>query len=154
MARIMFICLTAALILGQGCPPPPDTCPAAAGGEWPEYAGRWSSITNAAGSKYSDWGWMDVTIHQDGTFTGNCRDYIFDYIWEMTTAWGRIPVSVYNPGGNSRQICGAINFDAGSATIQLQGFEVQQATLEIHSESQLAFVFGSGFPYTVINIQR
>ena len=142
-----------------GCPP--DGGPIGGGqcidyegeGWWPEYIGPWESIRNAAGSVNSNRAYLDVDIAADGTFSGIYFDYIYDYTWQMPTHMGTIPVSVYNPFGSARRVCGVINFDEKDGIVNFVGIGETTFTLTIHSAESITLGFPSGFHYTSSNIR-
>ncbi len=123
-------------------------------GSWPEYTGAWKSLRNAAGSKNSTWAYLEVSIKDDGTFSGAYRKYQYDYTYNMDTAFGSYPVQVYNPSGNPRDIRGAINFGAGTGIATLGGMGETTFTVQVLSRTEVAFIFPTGFGFTVANIQR
>jgi hypothetical protein len=123
-------------------------------GSWPEYTGDWKSLRNAAGSKNSTWAYLEVSLKDDGTFDGTYRKYQYDYTYNMTTAFGTYPVEVYNPSGNTREIRGAIDFGAGTGVATLGGMGETTFSVQVLSSREIAFIFPSGFGFTVANIQR
>lgn len=123
-------------------------------GSWPEYAGNWGSITGAAGSKHSTWAYLEVVLGEDGTFSGTYRRYGYSYTYNMSTAWGTYPVDVYNPAGNAKTTRGAVNFGAKTGVMTFEGIGETTFTLSVISGKEIAFLFPSGFGFTVANIQR
>lgn len=123
-------------------------------GSWPEYTGAWKSLRNAAGSKNSTWAYLEVSLKDDGTFAGTFQKYQYDYTYNMTTAFGTYPVEVYNPSGRTREIRGAVNFGAGTGIATLGGMGETTFTVQVLSSREIAFIFPSGFGFTVANIQR
>lgn len=123
-------------------------------GDWPEYQGDWASLVTAAGSKYSSWVYLDVTINRDGTFQGTYESYVYDYTWNMYTAWGIIPTPVYVPDGDSMGVSGVIDFNDLTGEMTFEGIGETTFDVVVFSESEVALSFPDGFYYSVANIQR
>ncbi|MHB9027837.1 MAG: hypothetical protein ACYC9O_03635 [Candidatus Latescibacterota bacterium] len=123
-------------------------------GNWPEYAGAWKSIGGAAGVKFRAWSFLNVTISNDGIFSGAYQRYRYDFTYNMSTAIGTVPVEVYNPAGNPKAARGAINFDSKTGVMSFEGIGETTFALEVLSSKEIAFVFPTGFTFTVANIQR
>jgi hypothetical protein len=123
-------------------------------GQWPQQAGHWESIRNAAGSKFESWAYMSIDVAENGTFRGTYRDYEYDYSWDMPTQMGTIPVQVYNPAGPERAVSGAIHFTDDHGEADFAGIGETTFSLNQLSLTEIALIFPTGFAYTVANVQR
>ena len=153
---VSFLCLILVLF---GCEKKEKTtdsflCDYESYGLWSSFSGNWKSINDAAGEKHASWAYLNVTLSEDGTFSGTYESYVFDYVYNMPTHMGTIPVPVYNPGGDKNDICGVIDFKNKSGEATFRDIGKISFTLEEHSSNELAFVYSSGFNYTVSNIKR
>ncbi len=123
-------------------------------GSWPQYGGKWKSITGAAGSKFARWVYLDITIAEDGRFSGRYSSYQYDYTYNMSTHMGTVPVDVYNPSSSFRDISGALNFGTNTGVATFGGIGETSFTINRISSDEIAFIFPSGFQYTVANVDR
>lgn len=123
-------------------------------GEWPQYTGKWGSLSEAVGSKLSSWAYLDITIGKDATFSGSYKKYAYSSTWNMPTAWGNIPTPIYVSDGIPKAVSGAIDFTKLTGEISFQDIGATSFTLTILSDNDVSMSFPSGFTFTVANIKR
>ncbi len=123
-------------------------------GEWPQHEGHWSSIIGAAGDKHSQWAYMDITIDTNGVFSGTYQSYHLDYVYNMETNVGTIPISVYNPGGASKTVNGAIDFENTKGLCTFEGIGESSFEIVFNSNNEIFFIFDPDCLYTHSVIER